>query len=144
MEQMIFNKTTKNSVYKCSAGKDKSMINSIKFNFSFKLTGISYVSIEQARLNLNQEMNGFNWDFDAAHKKARDTWNNLLSKIRVDGGTEENKKKFYTNMYRAYYNHYHFVNWINNLFTNIKTYIDDFPCSAGFFPHRGSRESSFK
>jgi predicted alpha-1,2-mannosidase len=65
-------------------------------------TGISYVSIEQARLNLQQEMNPFKWDFERAHQSARNIWNNLLSKISVDGGTEVNRKKFYTNLYRSY------------------------------------------
>jgi predicted alpha-1,2-mannosidase len=65
-------------------------------------TGISYVSIEQARLNLNTEMDQFGWNFDAVHKNASDTWNNLLGKVKVEGGTETDKMKFYTNMYRAY------------------------------------------
>ena len=34
-------------------------------------TGISYVSVEQARLNLDTEMNRFRWDFDAVRKNAR-------------------------------------------------------------------------
>jgi predicted alpha-1,2-mannosidase len=65
-------------------------------------TGISYVSIEQARLNLNQEMNPFNWSFEAARKSARDIWNDLLGKIKIEGKDEVNKKKFYTNLYRSY------------------------------------------
>ncbi|MDQ7949910.1 MAG: GH92 family glycosyl hydrolase [Pedobacter sp.] len=65
-------------------------------------TAISYVSIEQARLNLATELGPMNWDFEAAVKQARDTWNKLLGKIKVEGGTEENKKKFYTNLYRSY------------------------------------------
>ena len=65
-------------------------------------TGISYVSIEQARLNLEVETKQFGWDFDAVHQNARETWNNLLSKLKVEGGAEIDKIKFYTNMYRAY------------------------------------------
>jgi predicted alpha-1,2-mannosidase len=65
-------------------------------------TAISYVSIEQARVNLNEEMNAFKWDFGAARKNARNIWNNLLGKITVEGGSELNKKKFYTNLYRSY------------------------------------------
>lgn len=65
-------------------------------------TGISLVSTEQARLNLETEMDPFNWDFDAVKNNAGKTWNDLLSKITVEGGTEENKKKFYTNLYRSY------------------------------------------
>ncbi|MET0299740.1 MAG: glycoside hydrolase domain-containing protein, partial [Flavitalea sp.] len=62
-------------------------------------TAISYVSIEQARLNMDTELKPFNWDFEAARLKARTTWNEILSKIEVEGKSEENKKKFYTNLY---------------------------------------------
>ncbi|RYZ45806.1 MAG: hypothetical protein EOP49_24480 [Sphingobacteriales bacterium] len=65
-------------------------------------TAISYVSIEQARLNMDTELKPFNWDFDAARTKARNTWNELLSKIEVETSSEENKTKFYTNLYRSY------------------------------------------
>lgn len=65
-------------------------------------TGISLVSIAQARLNLESEMNPFNWSFDAVKTNARNVWNGLLSKIKVEGGTEIDKKKFYTNLYRSY------------------------------------------
>lgn len=65
-------------------------------------TAISYVSIEQARLNMKTEMDAFAWDFDAAHQHARDVWNELLGKIKVEGGSETDKLKFYTNLYRAY------------------------------------------
>jgi len=65
-------------------------------------TGISYVSIDQARLNMEREMDEFGWDFDAVHQNARATWNQLLNKIKIEGGSEAQKVKFYTNLYRAY------------------------------------------
>ncbi|TSA37936.1 MAG: glycoside hydrolase family 92 protein [Porphyromonadaceae bacterium] len=65
-------------------------------------TGISYVSTRQARLNMESEIDKFQWDFDAVHKNARDIWNNLLGKIKVEGGTETDKVKFYTNLYHSY------------------------------------------
>jgi predicted alpha-1,2-mannosidase len=65
-------------------------------------TGISLVSIEQARLNLDAEMARFAWNFDAVRKHASETWNNLLKKIEVEGGSEADRKKFYTNLYRSY------------------------------------------
>ena len=65
-------------------------------------TALSYVSIEQARLNLNMELDNFGWDFDAVRKSTSDTWNDLLSKITIEGGTEKDKTKFYTNLYRAF------------------------------------------
>jgi predicted alpha-1,2-mannosidase len=65
-------------------------------------TAISLVSIDDARLNLKTEMDPFKWSFDAVHNNARAIWNNLLGKIKVEGSTEVNKKKFYSNLYRSY------------------------------------------
>lgn len=65
-------------------------------------TGISLVSIDQARLNLRTEMAPFGWNFDAVRRAGRKTWNELLGAIEVTGGTEAQKVKFYTNMYRSY------------------------------------------
>uniref|UniRef100_UPI0032163220 GH92 family glycosyl hydrolase n=1 Tax=uncultured Draconibacterium sp. TaxID=1573823 RepID=UPI0032163220 len=65
-------------------------------------TAISYVSCEQARLNLDTEMDKFDWSFEAVHQNAKDVWNNLLGTIKVEGGTESDKIKFYTNLYRTY------------------------------------------
>ncbi|GJM33859.1 MAG: hypothetical protein DHS20C18_28600 [Saprospiraceae bacterium] len=66
-------------------------------------TGISLVSIEQARLNMEKELvEPFGWDFEAVRKNARDTWNDLLKVIEVETKNETDKKKFYTNMYRSY------------------------------------------
>ena len=65
-------------------------------------TAISYVSIEQARLNLTTEMDKFAWSFDAAHAHARKIWNKLLGKIKVEGSSEADMIKFYTGLYRSY------------------------------------------
>jgi predicted alpha-1,2-mannosidase len=65
-------------------------------------TGISLVSIEQARLNLDTEMDRFGWDFDAVRNHARNTWNSLLKDIQVEGGTEAERTKFYTGLYHSY------------------------------------------
>lgn len=65
-------------------------------------SGISLVSIDQARLNLETELNPYNWNFDAVVNDSKKQWNDLLSVIEVEGGTEVNKTKFYTNLYRAY------------------------------------------
>ncbi len=64
-------------------------------------TGISLVSLEQARLNLDTEQGPFGWDFDACRAAARKVWNDILRTIEVSG-TEVNKRKFYTNLYRTY------------------------------------------
>ena len=65
-------------------------------------SAISYVSIEQARLNLETETRQFGWDFDAVHKNARKEWSKILNTIKVEGGSETDKVKFYTGLYRSY------------------------------------------
>ncbi len=65
-------------------------------------TGLSLVDIEGARRNLEKELDPYGWDFDSVVKNARDEWNNLLGKITVEGSSERDKTKFYTNLYRSY------------------------------------------
>ena len=65
-------------------------------------TALSLVSIEQARLNMEAELAPLGYDFDRVHKQTRQKWSDLLSKIEVTGGSEEDKVKFYTNLYRSY------------------------------------------
>jgi len=65
-------------------------------------TAISYVSMEQARKNLQAESEPFGWNFNAIRQNAVKEWGKILNKVEIQGGTEENKRKFYTNLYRAY------------------------------------------
>lgn len=65
-------------------------------------TGISLVSIPQARLNLETELDAFNWDFEAVKNDSKKQWNALLGKITIEDSRAALKTKFYTNMYRAY------------------------------------------
>ncbi len=60
--------------------------------------GISFVSVEQARANV-REIDRF--DFDGTREKGVAIWNDALGKIRVEGGTEEQKRVFYTCMYHS-------------------------------------------
>lgn len=61
--------------------------------------GVSFVSIENARLNMETEQPGF--DFDKVAAAARTAWNNDLSRIRVEGGTADEKTVFYTGLYHV-------------------------------------------
>ncbi len=61
--------------------------------------GTSFTSIENARRNLDEEIK--DWDFEETRIKLEKTWNNLLGKIYVEGGTQEDKVKFYTAMYHS-------------------------------------------
>ena len=61
--------------------------------------GVSFVSIENARLNLDTEQQGKN--FSQVLEEARRRWNDDLSRILVEGGTEEQKTVFYTALYHT-------------------------------------------
>ena len=61
--------------------------------------GISYVSMENARRNLDAEVG--TRDFDSVHTEAQAKWNEALGRIRVDGGTEEDRTIFYTALYHS-------------------------------------------
>ena len=63
----------------------------------FVKVGISYVSIKNARENMEQEMNGF--PFEQARAAARTMWNNDLARVQVEGGTKEERTVFYTALY---------------------------------------------
>lgn len=61
--------------------------------------GVSFVSTENARANLDAEQQ--DRSFDELHAAARKRWNDDLSRIRVEGGTEAQQKVFYTGLYHA-------------------------------------------
>ena len=62
--------------------------------------GISAVSMKGAWRNLKAEIPG--WDFGKIKSAAEDTWNRALNVIQVAGGTEEEKRIFYTALYHAF------------------------------------------
>jgi predicted alpha-1,2-mannosidase len=65
-------------------------------------TGISLVSLANARLNLEQELAGpFGWDFRAVVQNQRRVWNELLGRIEIGTPDAREKTRFYTNFYRA-------------------------------------------
>ena len=61
--------------------------------------GISYVSMENARRNLDAEVG--TRDFDSVREAAKAKWNEALGRIRVEGGTEEERTIFYTALYHS-------------------------------------------
>ena len=62
--------------------------------------GFSFVSIENARMNLEAEMTGK--DFATVRSEADHTWQNILSHIQVEGGTERQKGLLYSTFYRTF------------------------------------------
>ncbi|MGQ8336948.1 GH92 family glycosyl hydrolase [Sunxiuqinia sp. A32] len=60
--------------------------------------GTSTKSQEDAKSNLKNEIG--NKDFDTIHEEAVAKWEKVLSYITVEGGTEDDRKNFYSCMYR--------------------------------------------
>jgi len=61
--------------------------------------GVSFISIDQARLNLQREIGTH--DFEQVRDVARARWNLVLGRITVEGGTEAQRRVFYTALYRS-------------------------------------------
>ncbi len=80
--------------------------------------GVSYVSIENARDNLEKETSDktFNQILEASKKE----WNSHLSRIEVEGGTEEDKTIFYTALYHTLI-HPNTLNDFNGEYPKMKT-----------------------
>jgi len=62
-------------------------------------TASSFISFEQAELNLQREIGQDN--FDATCKKAKDSWNQELGRLAIEGGTSEQVSTFYSSLYRT-------------------------------------------
>ena len=61
--------------------------------------GVSFVSVDQARRNMEAELPG--WSFDQARSAAQAKWAEALGKIEVQGGTDAQRRIFYSALYRA-------------------------------------------
>jgi predicted alpha-1,2-mannosidase len=62
--------------------------------------GISFISKEQAKKNLDREIP--DWDFERVRDAGKKRWNDTLGQIEVEGGTEAQRKVFYTALYRCF------------------------------------------
>lgn len=60
----------------------------------------SYISYDQARLTLEREL-GKDKSLEVTKKRGARTWNELLNRILVEGGTDEQIRTFYSCLYRA-------------------------------------------
>jgi len=61
--------------------------------------GISYTSAENASLNLQTELPG--WDFSEIVRQSQQVWNKMLGRIQIKGGTAADQRRFYTDLWHA-------------------------------------------
>ncbi|RZK64577.1 MAG: glycoside hydrolase family 92 protein, partial [Pedobacter sp.] len=99
---------------------------SIQFKYA-----ISYVSADQAKANFEKEL--IDTEFESLVRDGEAAWSKVINQIEVKGGTEAQKRSFYTALYRTYermvdineYGHY-FSGFDNMIHTSQKPfYVDD-------------------
>ncbi|MGC3959639.1 MAG: glycoside hydrolase family 92 protein, partial [Verrucomicrobiota bacterium] len=61
--------------------------------------GTSFISYEQAALNLRNEIQS--WNFEAAKQKSKAAWAKELARVDIKGGSLEQRSTFYTALYRS-------------------------------------------
>lgn len=81
--------------------------------------GVSYVSIANARMNLNAESNQF--DFEKTKLQAKQEWNSTLSRVKVEGGTDDQKTIFYTALYHTQI-HPNIINDVNGQYPAMESF----------------------
>src|SRR6202035_542030 len=91
-----------------TAAKDATVAASTPIGASFDFTtkanqvvqakvGISFISVEQARENVRQEIPA--WKFDDIHTAATALWNAELAKLSLSGESDSQRRQLYTAMY---------------------------------------------
>ena len=76
------------------------VLDTAKSNFVGVRVGISYVSEQNAEANLRAE-NPEGTSFDSVHRKAHEAWNEALSRMEIEGGTQDEQVVFYTALYHS-------------------------------------------
>jgi predicted alpha-1,2-mannosidase len=61
--------------------------------------GVSFISIEQARRNLRLEIPA--WNFENVRAQLKQTWNQKLAAVSIEGASEDQRHIFYTGLYHA-------------------------------------------
>lgn len=61
--------------------------------------GISYTSNQNASINMETEL--LHWNFERVKQDSRSEWNEKLSRIQVEGGTSNQQRRFYTDLWHA-------------------------------------------
>ena len=82
--------------------------------------GISFVSRANAEANVASENPG--WDFPSVRQAAAAAWNARLNSIQVQGGTEDEKRVFYTALYHAFF-HPNLFNDVNGQYLGFDGHV---------------------
>lgn len=61
--------------------------------------GISYTSVENASNNIKEELP--HWNFNAVIDDSKEEWDGLLNRIKIEGGSKTDQRRFYTDLWHA-------------------------------------------
>jgi predicted alpha-1,2-mannosidase len=61
---------------------------------------VSYISFDQAKQNFEKDIKGKT--FNTISKEGKSSWEKIVNQIQVEGGTNSQKRTFYTSLYRTY------------------------------------------
>ena len=61
--------------------------------------GLSYTSHENAKGNSDRELS--HWNYDEVVEQSQKEWNSLLGRIKIEGGTLKQQRRFYTDLWHA-------------------------------------------
>jgi len=102
MKAYVYGEFTAPAALKAETKGDKSTVAvSLKGTHVLEFRyGISFISVEQAKKNLRREIP--EWSFDRVRDAAKARWNQTLGRITVEGGTEAQRRVFYTALYRSF------------------------------------------
>ncbi len=101
MKAFVYGEFSEPVTFKSETANDRSRINAAASNHQLDFRyAISFISIEQAHRNLQHEISA--WGLEAVKAAAKARWNRTLSAIAIEGGSEAQRRVFYTALYRSF------------------------------------------
>ena len=94
-EKALTDKTASGKKVKAWISFPENKTGKIEFKYA-----ISYISPEQAKKNFDKELKSAG--FEDLRKNGEKVWSDVINQIQVEGGTESQKRSFYSSLYRTY------------------------------------------
>jgi len=94
------NRLIKNAEFKVEKGKFTVSFSKADPTTVLVRYAVSYINSEQAKINFEKELT--NTSFDGLAASGKKAWEKVINQIEVKGGTEAQRRTFYTSLYRTY------------------------------------------
>jgi predicted alpha-1,2-mannosidase len=103
--------------------------------------GLSFTSIAEARMNLETEIGAR--DFPAIQDESRAEWNEWLGKVQVTGGTDDERIKFYTDVWHSLFGRQTLNDADGSYFDRMSNQVRRLPLAGGKPRHRVFNTDAF-